>query len=86
MASLDSAKGPSDNESSVSARDDYACTFQRAARFRFTLRSQSFEPGLVLADEFLELFVRKPVVPFIGAVQQHVSILILCVHISLVGC
>jgi hypothetical protein len=41
---------------------------------------------LVLGDEFLELFVRKPVVPFIGAVQQHVSILILCVHISLVGC
>jgi hypothetical protein len=39
-----------------------------------------------LADELLELFLRKPVVPFIGAVQEHVSILILRVHISLVGC
>jgi hypothetical protein len=37
---------------------------------------------LVLADEFLELSVRKPVVPFIAAVQQHVSILILCAHIN----
>jgi hypothetical protein len=26
--------------------------------------------------------VRKPLVPFIAAVQQHVSILILCVHFS----
>ena len=86
MASFDSANGPSVTNRPFFPETIVPVQFKRAARFRFTLRGQSFEPGLVLGDEFLELFVRKPVVPFIGAVEQHVSILILCVHISLVGC
>src|SRR5204862_7989514 len=70
------------NEPSVFARNGHTRAFKRAARFGLALRSQSFEPGFVLVDEFLQLFLCERLVPFAASIQQHVSITILCIHFS----
>src|SRR5207248_7457643 len=66
----------------VLARDDFAFAFERVPSDGFALIGQPLEPGHPLICDFLCFFWRKALVPVVPAKQQHVSILILCVHIS----
>ena len=65
----------------VFARYDFAFGFERVPGDGFALIRQPSEPGHPLICYFLFFLGREALGPIVSAKQQHVSILILCVHI-----
>ena len=65
----------------VFALYDLAFGFERVPSDGFVLIRQPFEPGHPLICYFLFFLGRETLGPIVSAKQQHVSILILCVHI-----